>query len=210
MQLNLNSLIDYLTDSSEGEVAIIDFTGLNLISKQNLFQFSIFDRDALGKTLHEIQSTPLETSKENIISKLIIIDHAYLLNTQEEQTEIFYVKDHVNLSTLNPLIGTISRVGEPRFFPVNEIYLKPSGLISDSKKGTEVEVLNSCTVAGLNSKAKPNIDEMKILNEAGISHYCYNLVLTSLMAAHKDFKILGLVVVENHNQLNTKLQKVNQ
>jgi hypothetical protein len=30
------------------------------------------------------------------------------------------------------------------------------------------------------------------------------------MAAHKDFKILGLVVVENHNQLNTKLQKVNQ
>ena len=92
MQLNLNSLIDYLTDSSEGEVAIIDFTGLNLISKQNLFQFSIFDRDALGKTLHEIQSTPLETSKENIISKLIIIDHAYLLNTQEEQTEIFCIQ----------------------------------------------------------------------------------------------------------------------
>ncbi|MDX1919338.1 MAG: hypothetical protein SFU25_01225 [Candidatus Caenarcaniphilales bacterium] len=125
----------------------------------------------------------IDSLKENNISTLVVLDDAEPL--RELQSELCLVKDHMNLSTLNPLLGPNDDSKGQRFFPVSDLYLSP----------TELSELEKVTVCGLNPGSEPTLNEKTIL-KIHSQAYCYNLVLCALIAAHRGIKVIGLVNLE--------------
>ena len=95
------------------------------------------------------------------------------------------VRDHINLSGNNPLLGPNDPIGQ-RFPVVQEIYYYglPSGLASG-------------VIAGLAPQVIPNSTDQKNLKEIGVDACSYNMVSSMLIAAHAGWKVLGIVVPEN-------------
>lgn len=95
---------------------------------------------------------------------LQVTDYIYLLNKSNKT--IFEVKDHVNLSGYNPLVG-------PQFISLTNAYNSKNGII----------------VAGLKEGIIPNKKEKKMLLKSGIKAYCYNIVPTVILARSIGMKV---------------------
>ncbi len=95
------------------------------------------------------------------------------------------VRDHVNLTGDNPLVGpNDSSIGE-RFPIVQGIYY------TDCPKGMDTAI-----IAGLKAGAIPDLDELSALREIGVDISTYNIVPSMLVAAHAGLKVLGIVLPE--------------
>jgi purine-nucleoside phosphorylase len=119
-------------------------------------------------------------------STVIIVDFAVQLKDPGVKGSFKLVKDHINLSTQNPLLGKENLNGGPRFFAINELYHLPDEL----KDKLPLSVL-----VCLNSLAEPTEEQSKILLNSGATDYGYDLVLASLVAAHRGLKVIGLCSV---------------
>ncbi len=100
-----------------------------------------------------------------------IIDYIYPLENLKNFT--YEIKDHINLSGVNPLKG-------PQFIPLTNIYLSRKGIL----------------VCGLKRNIHPNSHEKKILHKANIKAYCYNLVQTVIFTASLGLKIKAKGIVK--------------
>jgi hypothetical protein len=163
--LNTAKISEILEDLRE---PFFDFCDLKLSEKPNYFSGTNFS-DILYQRLEQAET-----------KHLWVLDRAYLLEPGTLD-ELLVVKDHVNLSTLNPTLGPLK--SGPRFYAVNELYYKP----------TELADLPEVVVAGFNPGAVPRKAEAQILLESKIKTYSYNLVLAALMAAQKGLKVVGLL-----------------
>lgn len=108
------------------------------------------------------------------------------------------VRDHLNLSGNNPLVGPNHPLGE-RFTIVQGIYAD-GGL-----KGFE-----SGIAAGLKEGVHPQGEDISLLRRFGADFYCYNIVPSMLIAAHAHWRVLGIVLpdgvelnVDQLSQLST-------
>lgn len=112
--------------------------------------------------------------------QLIVVDTGFGLPA----SDIFLVKDHINLTGDNPLVGENPACG-PRFFKMTDLYQ-----CTDNKFPTLV-------TAGLKAGAVPSIDEQTKLKELGIDCWSYNLVPTSIVAAHAGLQVTGILASQN-------------
>jgi purine nucleoside phosphorylase len=112
---------------------------------------------------------------------VVVIDKAIDSNVKAP----LLVRDHINLSGDNPLLGPNDPIGQ-RFPVVQEIYYYdlPSGLASG-------------VIAGLAPQVVPTSNDQKNLKEIGVDACSYNMVSSMLIAAHAGWKVLGIVVPEN-------------
>ncbi len=94
------------------------------------------------------------------------------------------VRDHLNLTGGNPLVGPNDSCGE-RFPSVNDIY------VTDL-----VRSLPTGVAAGLKPGVVPSDKELEFIREMGADFCCYNLVPTMIVAAHAGWRVLGIVVPE--------------
>lgn len=94
------------------------------------------------------------------------------------------VRDHINLTGDNPLVGPNNPIGE-RFPVVQGIYF------SDLPGG-----LRTGVVAGLAEGVLPDTEDTKRLKEIGADICSYNMVQSMLVAAHAGWKVLGIIVPE--------------
>ena len=113
-------------------------------------------------------------------SQIIIIDRAFSLDSNKiNKPKLAIVKDHLNLSTLNPLIGKIPL----KFFAVNELYQNP------------LPELEEIILLGLNPGVQLNEQETNLLIRVKVKAYSYNLVLASLIAASCGKKVIGCLQI---------------
>ena len=104
-------------------------------------------------------------------SHIRIIDYIYPL--KKLKGKMYPIKDHVNLSGFNPLIG-------PSFISLTNIY--------NSKRGI--------TVVALPQDVEPNEKEKKKLINASVNAICYNLVPTVIFAASLGIKVKAVGIVQ--------------
>lgn len=99
------------------------------------------------------------------------------------------VRDHINLSGRNPLVGPNHPIGE-RFTVVNDIYVK------DCPKALNLEKV---VTAGVSPGRKLNGEDFEFIKGLGVDCYSHNVVPTMLIAAHAGWKVLAIVGPENGN-----------
>ncbi|MBI2995338.1 MAG: hypothetical protein HYY52_01335 [Candidatus Melainabacteria bacterium] len=109
---------------------------------------------------------------------LQIIDYIYPLTKLSKNK--YEIKDHINLSGINPLTG-------PKFIPLNNIYISKKGII----------------VCGLKKGVVPNIHEKKVLQRLNVSAYCYNLVSTVIYASYLGFKVKAIGILNVKHKTHT-------
>jgi hypothetical protein len=112
---------------------------------------------------------------------VVVIDHGF----GGRYDSPVVVRDHVNLSGNNPLVGPNNPIGE-RFPIVQGIYF--DDCLREANRGV---------VAGLKEGVKPTIEEQQALREIGADICAYNMVPSMLVAAHAGWKVLGIVLPEN-------------
>ena len=125
---------------------------------------------------------------------VLVIDRAIA----SRQQQALMVRDHINLSGDNPLLGPNDPCGQ-RFPIVQGIYL------SEGIKG-----LSSGVVAGIKEGTKPDEEEQHILKTLGVEACSYNMVPSMLVAAHAGWQVLGIVLPENAKLSDEQIQEVNQ
>lgn len=127
------------------------------------------------------QFVDLVRDSSNGSKAVVVIDKA--INSRIDSPLL--VRDHINLSGDNPLVGPNDPIGQ-RFPVVQGIYYY------DAPKG-----LNTGIVAGLAPEVIPDSDDVKRLRDLGVDACSYNMVSSMLIAAHAGWKVLGIVVPEN-------------
>ena len=133
-----------------------------------------------GSTIKEFGESVTRTLREPSEEKLaIVLDTAYGL----EGTAPVVVRDHINLSGVNPLIGPNHSIGE-RFPVVNDIYC------ADDSNGL---TLKKVVAAGVKVGRSVDDSDLEFIRTLGAQCYCFNLVPTMLIAAHAGWKILAIL-----------------
>jgi hypothetical protein len=166
-----------MTNNNQILQAISQFPVINFCGEpfaEPELKFENFNQDTQGL----IDKLKAENNKT-----IVVIDRGFSLKGNNSNAELKLVKDHINLSNLNPLIGPNDDTHGGRFFPVNKVYLQP----------TELNSLGTVVVAGLNPGANPK-DNEKLVLKLQADYYCYNLVLLSLFAAHRELNVIGLIL----------------
>jgi hypothetical protein len=113
---------------------------------------------------------------------VIVVDRGYGF----ERNAPHVVRDHINLTGHNPLVGPNDPCGE-RFPAVNCIYITDNKLLPEFPSGI---------AAGVKSGVVPDEDELRLIRSFGANMYCYNLVPTMIIAAHAGWRVLAIVVPE--------------
>lgn len=155
----------------------LDFTG----TVKSFMPYSCFNNDVV-----ELLRSSAGSGKQ-----LILIDRMHGISGG---VEAVLVRDHLNLTGSNPLIGPNHPCGE-RFTKVNDVY------ITDA-----TPTLKPIVAAGLKAKVVPSGDEEKLLKSIGADCWCYNLVPTVLVAAHASFKVIGILLSETTGKLPENLE----
>ncbi|GEM_PF-3325352 len=111
----------------------------------------------------------LENKEQQTIE---IIDYIYPITKLSKSS--YQIKDHINLSGVNPLKG-------PEFISLTNIYKSRNGIV----------------VCGLKEGIHLNSHEKNVLSKANINAYCYNLIPTAIFATFLGLKIKATGVIPN-------------
>ncbi|MBX9690432.1 MAG: hypothetical protein K2X27_27200 [Candidatus Obscuribacterales bacterium] len=133
-------------------------------------------------------------NKSNGSKAVVVIDHGFAAR----YTGPVLVRDHINLSGNNPLVGPNHPAGE-RFPIVQGIYF--SDILKDCQQGV---------LAGLKEGVKPDSEEQQLLRTIGADVCSYNLVPSMLVAAHAGWKVLGIVLGENSRLSEKQLAEIKE
>lgn len=109
------------------------------------------------------------------------------------------VRDHVNFSGFNPLIGRNHPIG-PRFPVLQGVYT------SDCAQA--LGGLETAVVAAIKHGKTLNAEDADFMHILGADCYCYNLVPTMIVAAHAGWKVLAIVGPDNHGWQKELLDKI--
>lgn len=101
-----------------------------------------------------------------------IIDYIYPINKLSKSS--YEIKDHINLSGVNPLKG-------PNFISLTNMYESRNGVV----------------VCGLKEGIHLNPHEKNVLSKANINAYCYNLIPAAIFAKSLGFKIKATGIIPN-------------
>lgn len=176
------------------DALVIDFTGsLKTDEKSRIFSFERF-----GTQVIEL----IRKQDQNKFG--IVFDTAFSCEGTTPNMAPSLVKDHINLSGNNPLIGPNFADGE-RFPPVQDIYV-----FDCAEKITQCEPV---IIAGLKQGKKLSSQDAEFISSLGADCYCYNTVATMITAAQVKWKLLSVVGpqhLEKNNWQNECLTKIRQ
>ncbi len=151
--------------------------------KQNDFHnFDSFNQDVI------------DLIRDNCQAKIVVvIDKGWGL----PDGNICLVMDHINLTGDNPLNGENHSCG-PRFFKMTDLYI------------TECDGLGKCITAGIKDTIKPDANDISKLTSIGADCWSYNLVPTSIVAAHAGLRVLAILTFGSTAFDETVITKITQ
>ena len=164
------------------QALVIDYTG----SGRGDLSLSEYGAQVVEKL--RVAGTP---GAERVV---IVFDTGHGLSKQAPHM----VRDHVNLSGHNPLVGPNHPIGE-RFTVVNDIYVK------DCPQSLSLEKV---ITAGVAAGRKLSDEDAEFVKGLGADCYSHNVVPTMLIAAHAGWKVLAIVGPEGGSWQTECLEKI--
>jgi|SRR3989344_103430 len=143
-----------------------------------------------GQDIHDVVY-PIHLLKELGIEKVIITSSVGGINNDLKQGDLMLVEDHINLTSINPLIGLNDSLGK-RFLPCTDIYDKD--LIQQAEKisnenGFNINKGTMFFLPGPSYETPAEFEAIKILGGDTIG---WSTVPEALVAHYRNMKVLAI------------------
>ncbi len=142
---------------------------------------------------------PIRVMQQLGIGHLIVTNAAGGLNSDFQTGDIMCIKDHINLSGANPLVGPNADDWGVRFPDMTQAYDPPlRQLVADGAQAARIR-LQTGVYAGLRGPSLETAAEMRFLKTIGCDAVGFSTVQEVICAVHAGMNVLGLSTITNIN-----------
>jgi purine-nucleoside phosphorylase len=142
---------------------------------------------------------PIRVMQRLGVKMLILSNASGGLNPKFKPGDIMIIKDHINLTGSNPLIGQNEESWGIRFPDMSEAYDKNLAAIAE-KAGSDAGIaLQKGVYAGLKGPSLETPAEVRFLKTIGTDAVGFSTVAEVIAAVHAKMKVLGLSTITNIN-----------
>jgi len=145
----------------------------------------------------ETVTFPIRVMTELGVSLLILTNASGGLNTHFHQGDIMVIKDHINLTGSNPLVGPNEEEWGDRFPDMTSAYDGEIRNLAEKSSQDAGFSLQKGVYAGLKGPSLETPAEMRFLRTIGADAVGFSTVMESIVAIHCGMKVLGLSTITN-------------
>ncbi|WP_019536690.1 purine-nucleoside phosphorylase [Paenibacillus ginsengihumi] len=145
----------------------------------------------------EVVSFPVRVMKELGVKKLVVTNAAGGINTSYEVGDLMLIKDHINFTFRNPLIGpNLDELG-PRFPDMSEAYSKRLRQIAREVAESQGVKLQEGVYIGLLGPSYETPAEIRMMRTLGADAVGMSTVSEVIVARHAGIEVLGFSCISN-------------
>ncbi|CAG7641888.1 purine-nucleoside phosphorylase [Paenibacillus allorhizosphaerae] len=145
----------------------------------------------------ETVSFPVRVMKELGVSKLLVTNAAGGINTSYEAGDLMLIKDHINFTSRNPLIGpNVSELGV-RFPDMSEAYSKRMREVAKAVAAEQGVKLQEGVYIGLLGPTYETPAEIRMMRTLGADAVGMSTVSEVIVARHAGIEVLGFSCISN-------------
>jgi purine-nucleoside phosphorylase len=133
------------------------------------------------------------------VRHLILSNAAGGMNPAFRQGDLMVIKDHINLTGENPLIGDNDDDWGPRFPDMTAAYDRALAQCSRRAADSLGIALKSGVYAGLKGPSLETPAEVRYLQNIGADAVGFSTVMENIAAVHAGMRVLGLSTITNIN-----------
>lgn len=179
-------------ESHIGKLLVGDMHGKRIIAMQG--RFHLYE----GYSPLEV-TFPIRVMQRLGVKILILSNASGGLNPGFKPGDIMIIKDHINLTGSNPLIGQNDESWGIRFPDMSEAYDKSLAALAE-KAGSDTGIdLKKGVYAGLKGPSLETPAEVRFLKTIGTDAVGFSTVQEVIAAVHARMKVLGLSTITNVN-----------
>ena len=179
-------------ESHSGNLLVGEMHGKQVIAMQG--RFHLYE----GYSPLEV-TFPIRVMQRLGVKILILSNAAGGLNHEFKPGDIMIIKDHINLTGSNPLIGRNEESWGIRFPDMSEAYDKSLVAITE-KAGSDAGIdLQKGVYTGLKGPSLETPAEVRFLKTIGTDAVGFSTVQEVIAAVHAKMKVLGLSTITNIN-----------
>lgn len=197
--LNISECVDYkniphfpksTVESHAGRLLFGEMEGKQIIAMQG--RFHLYE----GYSELEV-SFPIRVIQELGVKVLILTNASGGLNPEFNAGDIMIIKDHINLTGSNPLIGPNEDGWGIRFPDMINAYDQKLAAVAE-KTGKDGGIpLQKGTYVGLKGPSLETPAEIRFLRTIGADAVGFSTIQEVITAVHAGIKVLGLSIITN-------------
>jgi purine-nucleoside phosphorylase len=147
----------------------------------------------------ETVTFPVRVMRALGVRHLILSNAAGGMNPAFRQGDLMVIRDHINLTGENPLVGANHDDWGPRFPDMTEAYDRSLVQLSRRAADSLGVSLKSGVYAGLKGPSLETPAEIRYLKTIGADAVGFSTVMESIVAVHAGMQVLGLSTITNIN-----------
>lgn len=179
-------------ESHKGKLIFGDISGHSMVAMQG--RFHMYE----GYSPLEV-TFPIRVMKELGVENLIITNAAGGLNLSFSPGDIMLIRDHINLSGENPLIGRNEDSWGLRFPDMADVYDRGLAAIAlDAAIKHDLDMFQGVYV-GLKGPSLETPAETRFIRMIGADAVGFSTIPEVIVAVHAGMKVLGLSTITNVN-----------
>ena len=142
---------------------------------------------------------PIRVMQALGVRNLIVSNAAGGMNSTFRQGDLVVIRDHINLTGENPLVGPNDDDRGPRFPDMTSAYDRT--LVQVTRRAADVHgiTLKSGVYAGLKGPSLETPAEIRYLKIIGADAVGFSTVMETIAAIHAGMRVLGLSIITNIN-----------
>lgn len=173
-----------------GQLVLGSLNGSQVLAMQGRFHYYE------GYSLSEV-TLPIRVMKALGVETIIVTNAAGGINEQFKNGDLMLIRDHINLTFRNPLVGKNEEAWGPRFPDMSEAY-------NASLRALAVEVANELGIrlqegvyVGVVGPSYETPAEIRMMRALGADAVGMSTVPEVIVARHADMRVLGISCVTN-------------
>lgn len=179
-------------ESHYGRLLAGSISGLEMVAMQG--RFHLYE----GYSPCEV-SFPIRVMQELNVKKLILTNAAGGLNLAFAPGDIMVIRDHINLTGENPLLGGNEDRWGIRFPDMTRVYDQRMMKSAEAGASANNIALRHGVYAGLKGPSLETPAETRFLRMIGADAVGFSTIMEAIAAVHAKMDILGLSVITNIN-----------